>query len=164
MDRRYSSSSSSTATETAKKVAMNNSIRYRNGLSSDSTTASHRKSFPSTSDVGSSFNSTTQVRNRQHFTHFTSFTFDDSPSAEIKLREISLDDFSLFYIQRLRRTMSRGHAAIPTTLMLTISFRSNERRDRKLLWPHGDTSWNELLFSRRFDFNEAAFSLRANKN
>lgn len=67
MDRRYSSSSSSTATETAKKVAMNNSIRYRNGLSSDSTISSsvtsHRKSFPSTSDVGSSFNSAVQVRN-----------------------------------------------------------------------------------------------------
>lgn len=55
--------------------------------------------------------------------------------------------------------MSRGHAATPTA-MLTISLRSNERRDRKLLWPHGDTSRNELLFSRRFAFNEAAFSLR----
>lgn len=125
MDRRYSSSSSSTATETAKKVAMNSSIRYRNGLSSDSTvsssTPSHRKSFPSTSDVGSSFNSSTQVRrSQQHFIHFTSFTFDISPSANTPRPSPNL--FAKFlvmifivFIQQHRRTMSRGHAATPTT-------------------------------------------------
>lgn len=63
MDRSYSSSSSSTATETAKKAVINNAMRSRNGLSMDSTTVSpsHRKSFPSTSDIGSSFNGTNQV-------------------------------------------------------------------------------------------------------
>lgn len=72
MERRYSSSSSSIATETTAKrsSAINSSIRLRNGLSTErdspSTTVSlaatnHRKSFPSTSDVGSSF----QVRNKQ---------------------------------------------------------------------------------------------------
>lgn len=85
MDRRYSSSS---ATETAKKAsignALNGSIRFRNGLSSDSTVSSsnhHRKSFPSTSDVGSSFNSTTQVIT--FLPCHLSFTFDISPAARI---------------------------------------------------------------------------------
>jgi hypothetical protein len=100
MDRRYSSSSSSaaTATETAKKAsignALNSSIRFRNGLSSDSTVSSHhhhRKSFPSTSDVGSSFNSS-QVNKKSFFLFIPchlSFTFDISPAARISRRSIT---------------------------------------------------------------------------
>lgn len=76
MDRRYSSSSSIATAETAKRSsAINSSIRLRNGLSSSSTATDpttvssvaaanhHRKSFPSTSDVGSSF----QVCVRNYF-------------------------------------------------------------------------------------------------
>lgn len=78
MDRRYSSGLSvsaaqSPSVETANHInnkkptptvasALNSSIRYRHGLPIGSTaiSANHRKSFPSTSDIGSSF-STIQV-------------------------------------------------------------------------------------------------------
>lgn len=84
MDRRYSSSSSSIAAsaelQTAKRSsAINGSIRLRNGLSAGaaasidpatvpSAAANHmRKSFPSTSDVGSSFQSEDQFNHGSQY-------------------------------------------------------------------------------------------------
>lgn len=115
MDRRYSSSSSPTATETAKKAAvgnaLNSSIRFRNannsnGLStstSDSTVSpSYRKSFPSTSDVGSSFNSTNQVITLNISFPFPFLTFDISPSGKnftchLRLEINNISDRVYFY-------------------------------------------------------------------
>lgn len=153
MDRRYSSSSSSTATETAKKApignALNSSIRFRNGLSSDSTvSANHRKSFPSTSDVGSSFNSTTQViiiitiKAISHFIPFSlAFVLLSTFCHRLEFRvhlsicfsEINnIFEFLLCLIQNSQLLlMSRGqHTANtnrPTFLMLTFSFRLKNR-------------------------------------
>lgn len=152
MDRRYSSSSSSTATETAKKAAvgnaLNGSIRFRNGLSSDSTGLSpnHRKSFPSTSDVGSSFNSTMQVITLATPLSFSSFTFDTSPSARISCqsrpRSITSSNLCSWTVPfEFHSKVSRGQkrqTPTRTNLMFSnFSFDRNELDERTI-----GASWN----------------------
>lgn len=149
MDRRYSSSSSSTATETAKKAAigntLNSSMRLRNGLSTDSTVSpSHRKSFP-TSDVGSSFNSTTQVRAITYFLLLSTFRQRQHRIKQISIshliswRSITSSDCCYFLFscsilfhfpfKFLSDMMSRGHKPQHTVQNCFNDFIStNERR------------------------------------
>lgn len=156
MDRRYSSSSSSTATETAKKAAignaLNSSMRLRNGLSSTDSTVSpsHRKSFPSTSDVGSSFNSTIQVRAITLFLLLSTFRhrLELSIDRSLDLSEIN-NIFSYFLCLRFYFVSHSNSfpiwcpvgnsSATPTKMFHQI---------HETTWygPHGDTSQMNFYF------------------
>lgn len=170
MDRRYSSSSSSTATETAKKAAignaLNSSIRFRNansnGLSSsssDSTVSpSHRKSFPSTSDVGSSFNSTNQVitlNSTSHFHfHFSLSTFRQrartfffaSISGSRSITSRFVFTFIVLSNQNSTRLMSRWASAGNTISMFNNNFIARIEQKISTRRPHGDTSEMNFCF------------------